>query len=117
MWLLVVQRVTIDFFADFLFFPVWWYTSGIKKAYFYCFSLFMRANDRLAPLLWLKNIFVPMFGQRDWQGRIVSFFMRLANIIFRGGILFFSFIIVVFIFGVWVVFPFFVSFMFFSSLF
>jgi len=41
-------------------------------------------NGNLAPGLWLKNIFVPMFGQTDWQGRITSFFMRLVNVIGRG---------------------------------
>jgi len=28
--------------------------------------------------VWLKNLFAPMFGQTDWQGRLISFFMRLA---------------------------------------
>lgn len=33
--------------------------------------------------VWVKNIFVPMFGQRDWQSRIISFVMRVVNIIGR----------------------------------
>jgi len=117
MWLLVAQRITIEFFLDFLFFPIWWYTYGMKKAFFYCLNLFLNAFDRLAPLLWLKNIFVPMFGQRDWQGRIVSFFMRFINVILRGVTLFFVFLIIVLLFFVWAAFPFFVSFMLVSSLF
>ena len=35
-------------------------------------------------LLWLKNLFVPMFGQHDWQGRLVSFLIRLVQLIARG---------------------------------
>lgn len=33
--------------------------------------------------VWVKNLFVPMFGQRDWQSRIISIFVRLGNIVFR----------------------------------
>lgn len=33
--------------------------------------------------LWIKNILVPMYGQGDFWGRIVSFGMRLANIVGR----------------------------------
>ena len=43
-----------------------------------------RGNSSLGVLLWLKNLFVPMFGQRDWQGRLVSVFMRLVQVIARG---------------------------------
>lgn len=37
----------------------------------------------LALDIWLKNIFVPMYGQRDAASRIISFLMRLVQIIFR----------------------------------
>jgi hypothetical protein len=33
--------------------------------------------------LWLANLFTPMFGQRDWQGRIISFVMRLVQLMGR----------------------------------
>lgn len=33
--------------------------------------------------VWIKNIFVPMFGQHDWQSRLISVFMRLVQIIGR----------------------------------
>jgi hypothetical protein len=38
---------------------------------------------RLNLLVWIKNIFVPMYGQRDITGVLVSIFMRLVQIIFR----------------------------------
>jgi len=43
-----------------------------------------RGNAALGVLLWLKNLFVPMFGQHDWQGRLVSFLIRLVQLIARG---------------------------------
>jgi hypothetical protein len=33
--------------------------------------------------VWLKNIFVPMYGQRDWESRLISVFMRSVQIVFR----------------------------------
>ena len=33
--------------------------------------------------LWIKNLFTPMFQQYDVMGRLISFFMRLVQIIGR----------------------------------
>ena len=37
----------------------------------------------LAIRVWIRNIFVPMFGMYDWQSRLISFFMRVVQIIGR----------------------------------
>ncbi len=83
MWVLIFQRLTIEFFFDLFYFPVWWYTVGLARHAKSCVSIFQSGNEQLAPGLWLKNIFVPMFGQYDWQGRLVSFFIRFVNVIGR----------------------------------
>jgi len=111
MWLLIFQRMVIEFFLDVFYFPVWWYTKGAKRVFFGCVHMVQDANARMAPGLWLKNIFVPMFGQYDWQGRIVSFLVRLANVIVRGIGLFLWLWVVVLLFFLWVVFPIFVLYM------
>ena len=67
--------------------------------------LLARGNVILAQGLWLRNLFVPMFGQVDWQGRIVSFFMRLINAIIRGIILFLWLIVIFIFFLVWILAP------------
>ncbi len=33
--------------------------------------------------IWIKNLFKPMYGQNDIAGKIISFFMRIFQIIFR----------------------------------
>ena len=105
MWLLILQRITVDFLLHILYFPIWWYTGGLKKAGSYCIDLLLLGNDYLAPDLWIRNIFVPMFGQTDWEGRLVSFFIRFVNIIFRIiGFVFWAAIVVI-IFALWVVWP------------
>lgn len=105
----------LELILDILYFPIWWYTSGAERALIFCIGLLKDANGMLAPGLWLKNIFVPMFGQWDWQGRIVSFFMRLANVIGRSIGLFIWLIVVVILFLIWVLFPMFILYMLFTS--
>lgn len=80
---LVLQRILLDFFLHIFYFPVWWYTRGFVLFLKQLLNLYRDASQMFAVSLWMKNIFVPMFGQSDWQGRIMSFFMRVANIFFR----------------------------------
>ncbi len=63
---------------------VWWYTKGLSSVSHWYRFVIVRGNARLGVLLWIKNIFVPMYGQRDWQGRAVSIGVRIAQIIGRG---------------------------------
>lgn len=105
MWILVFQRLVLEFIFDLIYFPLWWYTSGVKLAGIFCAQLLRDGNSALAPKLWLKNIFVPMFGQYDWQGRLVSFFMRLVNVIGRSIMLLFWFFITLILFSLWLIFP------------
>ena len=111
MWLLVLQRLTVEFFLDILYFPIWWYTSGVKRAALAAWHMFQEGNISLAPGLWLRHIFTPMFGQTDWQGRIMSFFMRVVNIIGRSIALFVWIIVCLMVFSLWLVWPVFVVFM------
>jgi hypothetical protein len=111
MWVLVLQRLALEFLLDFFYFPIWWYTVGAGRAGLYCWHLFQDGNIRLAPGLWLKNIFVPMFGQSDFQGRLISFFMRLVNVIGRSLVLVMWFFLVLFLFLLWLIIPVFVGYM------
>ena len=116
MWILVFQRILLDFLLDILYFPLWWYTGGAKHALIFCYNLWQDTNQYLAPWLWLKNIFVPMFGQHDWQGRLMSFFIRFFNVIFRAiGLLIWT-AVVALLFALWMLFPLFVVYMLSKSL-
>jgi len=105
MFALILPRLLLDATLDLIYFPLWWYSRGAGHAASYCFGLLKSANAVLAPGLWLKNIFVPMFGQYDWQGRIISFFMRLAQIIGRAIALFVATIFCVLLFLLWPIAP------------
>ncbi len=113
----VFPKLVIQFFIDIFYFPVWWYSVGAKRAFLACTGLIGEANSNLAPGLWLKNIFVPMFGQTDWQGRITSFFMRLVNVIGRSiGLLIWSTVVWILFFA-WLLLPAFVVFEIVSNIF
>lgn len=68
---------------DIFMFPVWWYTKGIVYMLEQLLLSARRQAASFAVNLWVRNLFVPMYGQYDWQGRIISFFVRLIQIIFR----------------------------------
>lgn len=106
MILIIFQRLFIEAIVDIFYFPVWWYSSGIKYISQKCFRLLKIGNEELAPGLWLKNLFVPMFGSRDWEGKIISFFMRLVQIIARGFALFIWMWCCIALFLFWLIFPF-----------
>lgn len=105
MFLLVLPRLLTEAFLDLLYFPLWWYTGGAYRAGAWCFDLALSGNDHFAPGLWLKNIFVPMYGQYDFEGRLISFFMRLFQFIIRSLALFIWSIICLCLFLCWLALP------------
>lgn len=115
MRVIVLQHLLLDFFSDLIFFPLWWYSEGAKNAFFFLVELFEAANGRLAPGLWLRYITVPMFGQYDWQGRMVSFFVRSANVIIRGALLLLFAFALSCLFLLWLIAPIAVMYLFFIS--
>ncbi|HOX96861.1 MAG TPA: hypothetical protein PL066_00695 [bacterium] len=82
---------------DLLYFPIWWYTRGFVR-FAKAFGNSLRYKwQELGVGVWIKNLFVPMFGVHDISGRLISFFMRLVNIIGR----FLYFLLFAFFFFLW----------------
>ena len=108
MYLLILQRLFLEALVDLFYFPVWWYTGGVKYIAFKCLNLFKAGNRYLSPGVWLINIAVPMYGQYDWQGRIVSFFMRLVQVIARTAALTVWMLFCLFLLMVWLLWPVFI---------
>ena len=105
MWLLVIQQLLIEALLDIVYFPVWWYTKGAKRVFLGCVHWIQSMNAQAAPFLWLKNLFVPMYGLYDWQGRLVSFFMRFVNFIGRTIWLAIASVCILALFICWLAFP------------
>lgn len=79
----IFKLLLIDFAGSFLYFPVWWYTVGLKRlAYRFARDLKYRVAS-YGLKIWIKNFFVPMYGQHDWTGRLVSLWMRFVVLVGR----------------------------------
>ena len=76
--------IGVDLIGDVLYYPVWWYTKGLINTARACVRSVAAQEERLGVSIWISNIFTPMFGQYDWEGRLISFFARVVQIIVRG---------------------------------
>lgn len=103
-----VNFIVKDLLLDFLYWPIWWYTRGVVKAFNMMTDTIVQGNDELAIGIWMKNIFTPMFGDATWQGRLVSFFMRVVQIVGRIIAFLFWVLFAFIVFIVWFLIPIFV---------
>lgn len=70
--------------GEILYFPIYWYGPGFLVFIKSWTNIVSGWQQALGFSVWLKNIFTPMYGQRDFAGRLISFIMRFVQIIFRG---------------------------------
>jgi hypothetical protein len=79
----LVKIIFLDNFLDVLYFPIWWYSKGLILAGKWALSSVAETENFLGLRIWLANMLRPMFGQYDLTGKIISFFMRIFQIVFR----------------------------------
>jgi len=101
-------KVILDTVTDIVYFPVWWYTRGTGLVAGKLLGYLSDKQKSLALWIWIKNLMRPMYGQYDWQGWLISFFMRLFQIIVRSIAMIFWFVLLTIIFCCWLVLPLFV---------
>ena len=98
--------ILIDLFREIVYFPIWWYSAGLILALkFFGKSLTTGAN-RLALKILLKYWFKPMYGQRDWQGKIISFIMRTVHLFWNLVLMLVWLIVMMVIFLIYIILPF-----------
>ena len=78
-----IKVFAVDLLGGLLGFPLWWYTKGLARFARFAWQWFQDYRAWLGVSIWVKNLFVPMYGSYDIVGRIVSFFMRLVMIVLR----------------------------------
>ena len=67
--------------------PVWWYSAGAVGALNRFFDRLRFGNQYFGWSVWLVNIFRPMYAQRDFAGRAISFVVRIIQVIVRSMLL------------------------------
>lgn len=95
----------VDLVGGMLRWPIWWYTKGLVGTVRWAGNAVGGYAKQLAIRVWIKNIFVPMYGTRDFQSRIISFFMRSVQIFARGFVLLLWFFVVLLIVAAYIALP------------
>lgn len=81
---ILIAKVSLKFIGGIIFFPLWWYSLGFIRFARKLINFWQEEQKVIGFSVWLRNIFVPMYGQRDLSGRLISFFIRLFQVLFRG---------------------------------
>lgn len=81
---LAARYFFVDLLGGILLFPLWWYTSGGLILFGWARASVRDSARALALGVWVRNLFVPMFGERGVEGKIISLCIRLAMIVLRG---------------------------------
>lgn len=79
----VAHLLFVDLLGSIAWFPVWWYTKGLGNVIKKILAVLRYRAKAYAFAIWIKNFFVPMYGQYDIAGRLVSVFMRFVVLIGR----------------------------------
>lgn len=98
-------KLFFQILGEILYFPLWWYGPGLVRLLSRLGHFWLDQERLLGFSVWLRNIFVPMYGQRDIGGRLISFIMRLVQIILRGAVLIFWLVVTTVILVVWLLLP------------
>lgn len=101
----LLSFLLFDVVLDALYSPIWWYTEGLANAFRFFVRNIRYGADMIGIGVWAKSLFKPMYGERTWQGRVVSFVMR--TIILVWDIVIFSLLFVflsIFVLA-WILFP------------
>lgn len=82
-FLFLFSKISVKILFDIAFFPVWWYSVGLFR-FLLKIKTFLKERWMVVGAgVWIKNLFTPMYGQRDITSRLISFVVRLVQIIFR----------------------------------
>ena len=73
-----------DLLTSVVWFPVWWYSTGLRRVATFARNELRYRAEAYSFKIWIKSFFVPMYGQYDIAGRLISVFMRFVVLIGRG---------------------------------
>lgn len=102
-------KVFTDLVREILYFPLWWYTGGLYKLAVFLSEFVIEKQKSIGLAVWAKNIFTPMYGQTDMAGKLISFVIRLIQVIFRSAAMLFWLALALLFVIAWVVLPFIVA--------
>lgn len=84
---------------------IWWYSDGLQQILTWVRHRLAYRMKALALRSWMKHLFQPMYGQRDFAGRAISIVMRFLVLIWRAIVLFFTLILYIVAVSLWLLLP------------
>ena len=72
-----------DLIRGIIILPVWWYTIGFSTVISGLFRNLKAIIRSFGLDIWMKNLFVPMYGETAFTGKLISFGIRFFMIIFQ----------------------------------
>lgn len=79
----MARLIFVDLLGSVAWFPVWWYTKGFTLIRTKAWAALRYRSQSYGFKIWIRNFFVPMYGQHDITGKLVSVFMRFIVLIGR----------------------------------
>ena len=98
-----------DVLGDALYFPLWWYSRGLWRFLSALGGRLRNLAVKLGLGVWTRYLFTPMFGQYDAVGRIISFFVRIFQIMMRSVLMLAAAVAAVALLSVYLALPIFVA--------
>ncbi len=98
-------KIISELISDVFMFPIWWYSRGFIQWSGVLLNFLREQQKSLGLMVWITNIHRPMYGQTDWQGIMISLFMRIFQIICRGFIMVFWLLAVLLLLIAWLAIP------------
>lgn len=83
----MAKFIVFDLFGSIVWFPVWWYTTGLRQLLAWAWHTLSGRARAYGFGIWIRHFFVPMYGQSDLTGRMISVFMRAVVLIGRTAML------------------------------
>lgn len=78
--LIFLSILTKETLGEFLYWPIWWYSFGAWRFIIGRWRSFLAFEARSGLTVWVMNWLKPMYGQRDWRGKVISIVMRTLTI-------------------------------------
>lgn len=103
-----IKDLFLDTIGEILFFPVWWYSRGLKKIALFCWQRINNGWKSLALSIFIRNFFKPMYGQKGWDAYVLSLASHLVQILYRLFLMSIWALFWIFILIIWILLPFYI---------
>jgi hypothetical protein len=101
----IFKLIFVDLILEIIYFPFWWYSSGLYRTGAFSLKQIAQQWNNMGMGIHFKFLFKPMYAQRDFSGRVISFFARFIQLIFKLVVFLILILIFLALFLLWIILP------------